>query len=182
MQALVENKRVLVTGSTGFLGKSLCEWLQTHGAVVIGISSKDCDLRNMEQTLMLFADVAPDIVFHCAVQGGGIGWMKDHPVESGLDNYRINLNVLDAAYKSKAKSFVGVSSACVYPKSGRIPYTEEAVWGGYPEPFNGPYALSKRAMMDMGKAYAKQYGFHCVFPILANLYGPETICHQNEPM
>ena len=172
MQALVENKRVLVTGSTGFLGKSLCEWLQTHGAVVIGISSKDCDLRNTEQTLMLFADVAPDIVFHCAVQGGGIGWMKDHPVESGLDNYRINLNVLDAAYKSKAKSFVGVSSACVYPKSGRIPYIEEAVWGGYPEPFNGPYALSKRAMMDMGKAYAKQYGFHCVFPILANLYGP----------
>ena len=26
--------------------------------------------------------------------------------------------------------------------------------------------------MDMGKAYAKQFGFHCVFPVLANLYGP----------
>lgn len=172
MRELVKNKRILVTGSTGFLGASLCRWLKAHGAILISISSNDCDLRDARQTMKIFAEATPDIVFHCAVQGGGIGWMKDHPVESGLDNYRINLNVLDAAYKSGAHSFVGVSSACVYPKNGALPYTEDSVWGGYPEPFNGPYALSKRAMMDMGKAYAKQYGFHCVFPILANLYGP----------
>lgn len=172
MRELVDNKRVLVTGSTGFLGTSLCDWLTKQGVNTIAISSKDCDLRDAMQTIKMFADVKPNIVFHCAVQGGGIGWMKDHPVESGLDNYRINLNVLDASLKSGADSFVGVSSACVYPKNGALPYTEDAVWGGYPEPFNGPYALSKRAMMDMGKAYAKQYGFHCVFPILANLYGP----------
>ena len=48
------------------------------------------DLRDATQTMMMFADILPEIVFHCAVQGGGIGWMKDHPVESGLDNYRIN--------------------------------------------------------------------------------------------
>ena len=172
MRELVDNKRILVTGATGFLGGSLCRWLKDQGASIIAISSKDCDLRDARQTIELFADCTPDIVFHCAVQGGGIGWMKDHPVESGLDNYRINLNVLDASFKSGVQSFVGVSSACIYPKNGQIPYMESAVWGGYPEPFNGPYALSKRAMMDMGKAYSKQYGFHCVFPILANLYGP----------
>lgn len=172
MQGLVKNKRVLVTGSTGFLGKALCRWLNEQGADTVGLSSKICDLRDAEQTLIQFAQIEPEIVFHCAVQGGGIGWMKDHPVDSGLDNYRINLNVLDAAFKTGAASFVGVSSACIYPKNGQLPYTEADVWGGYPEPFNGPYALSKRAMMDMGRAYSKQYGFHCVFPILANLYGP----------
>ena len=172
MRTLVENKRVLVTGSTGFLGSALCTWMNEQGANTVGLSSQDCDLRDANQTMEQFARIKPDIVFHCAVQGGGIGWMKDHPVDSGLDNYRINLNVLDAAFNTGAKSFVGVSSACVYPKNGQIPYDETAVWGGYPEPFNGPYALSKRAMMDMGKAYSKQYGFHCVFPILANLYGP----------
>lgn len=172
MQGLVKNKRVLVTGSTGFLGKALCRWLNEQGADTVGLSSKICDLRDAEQTMIQFAQIEPEIVFHCAVQGGGIGWMKDHPVDSGLDNYRINLNVLDAAFKAGAQSFVGVSSACVYPKNGQLPYTETDVWDGYPEPFNGPYALSKRAMMDMGRAYSKQYGFHCVFPILANLYGP----------
>ena len=172
MRELVNNKRVLVTGATGFLGASLCTWLKDHGANTVGLSSKDCDLRNLQQTMVLFEQVQPDIVFHCAVQGGGIGWMKDHPVDSGLDNYRMNLNALDAAFKTGVQSFVGVSSACVYPKHGSLPYIETGVWGGYPEPFNGPYALSKRAMMDMGRAYSKQYGFHCVFPILANLYGP----------
>ena len=172
MRSLVEDKRVLVTGSTGFLGSALCTWLKNQGASTVGVSSQECDLRDANQTMEQFARIKPDIVFHCAVQGGGIGWMKDHPVDSGLDNYRINLNVLDAAFNTGVQSFVGVSSACVYPKNGRLPYDEAAVWGGYPEPFNGPYALSKRAMMDMGKAYSKQYGFHCVFPILANLYGP----------
>lgn len=172
MQQLVCDKRIIVTGSTGFLGKVLCTWLTERGAMVIPISSKECDLRDRTATLKIFAQEEPEIVFHCAVQGGGIGWMKDHPVESGMDNYHINLNVLEAAHQSGARSFVGVSSACVYPKHGELPYRESAVWGGYPEPFNGPYALSKRSMMDMGRAYAKQYGFHCVFPILANLYGP----------
>lgn len=172
MYAEVVGKRILITGATGFLGRSLAACLQANGAIVIGVGSKDCDLRDRLQTLEMFERHKPDIVFHCAVQGGGIGWMKDHPVESGQDNYRININALEASRLCGADSFVGVSSACVYPKYGSLPYRESAVWGGYPEPFNGPYALSKRAMMDLGQAYAKQYKFHCVFPILANLYGP----------
>ena len=172
MYAEVVGKRILITGATGFLGRSLAACLQANGAIVTGVGSKDCDLRDRLQTLEMFERHKPDIVFHCAVQGGGIGWMKDHPVESGQDNYRININVLEASRLCGADSFVGVSSACVYPKYGSLPYRESAVWGGYPEPFNGPYALSKRAMMDLGQAYAKQYKFHCVFPILANLYGP----------
>ena len=165
-------KCVLITGATGFLGKALADHLTLNDVVVVRLGSKDCDLRDRRQTIDVFEKYRPDVVFHCAVQGGGIGWMKDHPVESGQDNYRINVNVLEASHLCGADSFVGVSSACVYPKYGVLPYKEEAVWGGYPEPFNGPYALSKRAMMDLGQAYAKQYTFHCVFPILANLYGP----------
>ena len=84
----------------------------------------------------------------------------------------MNLNVLEASFAVGVRSFVGVSSACVYPKNGAIPYREDAVWDGYPEPTNGSYALSKRMMMDMGRAYAAQHNFHAVFPVLANLYGP----------
>ena len=169
---VLKHKKVLVTGASGFLGKRLCTWLERNSAIVYPSSSRLCDLRNREETLSYVMELKPDVVFHCAVQGGGIGWMKDHPVESGMDNYRININILEASYLSGAKSFVGISSACVYPKQGVLPYCETEVWGGYPEPFNGPYALSKRAMMDVGRAFASQYGFHCVFPILGNLYGP----------
>ncbi len=168
----VRNKKVLITGSTGFLGKRMSSQIQSQGGLVIELSSRICDLRNQEMTMQFFQDVRPEIVVHCAVQGGGIGWMKDHPVESGLDNYRININILESSFRSGVQAFIGVSSACVYPKKGCIPYEETSVWGGYPEPANGPYALSKRAMMDLGRAFAQQYGFQCTFPILANLYGP----------
>ena len=104
MQYSIKNKRVLVTGATGFLGVSLCKWLRDQGAHTVGLSSKDCDLRDITQTMKKWVEIKPEIVFHCAVQGGGIGWMKDHPVDSGLDNYRINLNALDASFKTGVRS------------------------------------------------------------------------------
>lgn len=172
LAAQYHQKRVLVTGASGFLGGHICALLERWGAIVIPVNSAKCDLRVQQQCVDFFAQQKPDIVVHCAVQGGGIGWMREHPVASGEDNLRMNINALSAAYLCDAKCFVGVSSACIYPKHAPVPYTEDGVWGGYPEPINGPYALSKRMMMDLGRAYAREHGFRCVFPILANLYGP----------
>jgi GDP-L-fucose synthase len=164
--------RILVTGASGFLGQAVVRLLSRLGHDCIKASSSDVDLRKASETSNYFTKHQPTIVFHCAVQGGGIGWMKSHPVESGRDNFRININVLDAAHKVNAHRFIGVSSACVYPKFCPVPFSESDVWNGFPEPTNATYALSKRAMMELGRAYSEQYQMHCVFPILANLYGP----------
>lgn len=170
---LRQYKSVLITGGTGFLGQALVKSLQKKGVSHLHVlSSADADLRNRDCAHRIIAKYKPECVIHAAVQGGGIGWMKEHPVESGLDNVRMNLNMLEASFQGGVVSFVGVSSACVYPKNGSIPYREDSVWDGYPEPTNGSYALSKRIMMDMGRAYAQQHNFHSVFPVLANLYGP----------
>ncbi len=169
---MYKNKLVLVTGAQGFLGKHVCQSLMNVGAKVIEARRELADLTSYKQTRTMFGDISSNIVVHCAVQGGGIGWMKSNAVSSGKDNLRINLNCLEAAYEVGVESFIGVSSACVYPKFGKQPFIENEIWEGYPEPINGHYALSKRMMMDLGKAYANEKQFHCVFPILANLYGP----------
>lgn len=164
--------RVLVTGGRGFLGRHLVAALHARGADPVPVGRAEADLRDRAATLALFADVRPAVVVHAAVEGGGIGWMKDHPVESGQDNARLNLNALEAAALHRVRAFVGVSSACVYPRLCPVPFVEDAIWDGYPEPLNGPYALSKRLMMDLGRAWGQQRGLHAVFPVLANLYGP----------
>ncbi|RME21279.1 MAG: NAD-dependent epimerase/dehydratase family protein [Deltaproteobacteria bacterium] len=166
-------KRVLVTGGRGFLGRHLVRGLQARGAHAIPVGRGDADLRDRSATRLLFEAVEPDIVLHCAVQGGGIGWMREHPVESGRDNALINVHALDAAWRSGARVFVGISSACAYPRQpATIPFPESELWNGRPEPTNDTYAQTKRLMMSLGEAYSQQFGLRCAFPMLANLYGP----------
>ncbi|MBQ73177.1 MAG: GDP-fucose synthetase [Planctomycetaceae bacterium] len=165
-------QRVLVTGGRGFLGRHVVAALAARGADAVSVGRAEADLCDQAATEAMVADVRPDAVIHCAVEGGGIGWMRSHPVESGLNSTRMNINILSAAQRSGVGLFVGASSACVYPRLCPVPFDEADIWSGYPEPINGPYALSKRLMMDLGAACTRQYGLKTVFPILANLYGP----------
>jgi GDP-L-fucose synthase len=164
---------VLVTGGRGFLGRPLAAALRGRGAVVHAVGSAEADLCDRVATLALFQERRPELVVHAAVQGGGIGWMREHPVESGRDNALINVHALEAAQACGARAFVGVSSACAYPRQpATIPFVEEELWDGRPEPFNDSYAQTKRLMMALGDAYWQQHGLPCAFPMLANLYGP----------
>ena len=108
--------RVLITGGHGFLGKHLVSALRARGADPVPVGRVDADLCDRAATQALFADVRPDVVVHSAVEGGGIGWMRNHPVESGLNSTRMNINALEAAHAVNARCFVGVSSAWVYPR------------------------------------------------------------------
>src|SRR5688572_13022055 len=102
-------RRVLVTGARGFLGRRVVAALEDRGAIVTAAGRQDADLRERTETLDLFARSAPDVVIHAAVEGGGLGWMQRHPVESGLDTARMNLNALEAAHAAGAALFIGVS-------------------------------------------------------------------------
>ncbi len=173
LRSLWQGARVLVTGGRGFLGRHVCARLEAVGATPVSVGRAEADLTDRGATRDLLADVRPDVVVHCAVQGGGIGWMRQNPVASGRDNVLMNVHLLDAAAETPGcTAFIGASSACAYPRILPVPFTENNLWNGYPEPTNGPYALSKRFMMDMGRSLFVERGFQAVFPILANLYGP----------
>ena len=169
------NRSVVVTGGAGFLGSHVVARLVSAGAEVHVPRSSDVDLRESEACLEWLQARRPEVVIHCAVDGGGIGYMRAHPASVFYNNVRMNTAVLHGAWKTGVARFVGVSSVCAYPRDAPVPMREDAVWDGLPEPTNGPYGQSKRLLMAMGAAYHEQYGFRAVFPMPVNLYGPRDV-------
>jgi dTDP-glucose 4,6-dehydratase/GDP-L-fucose synthase len=53
-----------------------------------------------------------------------------------------------------------------------VPFSEEALYEGYPEETNAPYGIAKKALLTQSQAYRDQYGFNGIYLMPVNLYGP----------
>ena len=84
----------------------------------------------------------------------------------------IQCNLIDAAYKHGVKKLVFLGSSCIYPKSPKIPITEDQLLTSELEPTNDAYAIAKIAGIRMCRAYRQQYGFNAISLMPTNLYGP----------
>ena len=168
----INNKKILVSGGKGFLGSALTPLLKEKGAVPFVFSSKDYDLREQNDVKRLFNDVNPDIVIHLAVDGGGIGYMKQHPGSIYYNNIMMNTLIQEESRKKGIEKFVGIGTVCSYPKFTPVPFKENNLWEGYPEETNAPYGLAKKMMMVQSQSYNVQYGFNAIHLLPVNLYGP----------
>ncbi len=171
----LQGKRVLVTGGNGFLGKHLYTALQARGARVFTPGFDElsgADLRRGGYVDDLFGLLRPHIVIHAAARVGGIAANLAKPGEFFYDNLMMGMNVLEKAKLCRVEKFVQIGSACEYPKDAPMPLTESDIWNGYPEASNSSYAIAKRAMLEMGDAYRKQYSMNILHLIPTNLYGP----------
>jgi GDP-L-fucose synthase len=79
---------------------------------------------------------------------------------------------MEHARRAGVAKFVGVGSVCAYPEHAPVPFREDELWNGYPEPTNGAYGSAKRMMLVQGQAYRAEYGFNAVHLLMMNLYGP----------
>ena len=163
---------VLVTGGAGFLGSWIVRGLTARGYTCTVARSREYDLREAAACSDLLSDSEPDWVIHAAVNGGGIGYMRAHAADVIHDNVLMSTHLMEACRRQGIQRFVGVSSVCAYPRIVPIPMREPDPFQGYPEPSNAGYGLSKRLMMEHGRALHEQYGMRCVFPMPTNLYGP----------
>ena len=168
-----QDKRVLVTGGSGFLGSYVVDTLTKRGAaLVFAPRRKDYDLRILQNVRNLLADTGPDVVIHLAARVGGIGANREHPAEFFYDNLMMGVPLLHESWASGVKKFVALGTICCYPKHTPIPFQEENLWDGYPEETNAPYGLAKKMLLVQSQAYRQQYGFNSIFLMPVNLYGP----------
>lgn len=173
MRTFWADKRFVVTGGAGFLGRYVVRALRTRGAERVFVPrSRWYDLRERRCVDALFADTEPDIVVHLAAVVGGIGANRDRPADFLHDNALMGLHLIDAAAGAGVEKLVLIGTACSYPVDAPVPTPEAALWDGYPEPTNAPYGLAKRLIVEAGRAYREQVGLRVVTVIPANLYGP----------
>jgi GDP-L-fucose synthase len=164
--------KVLITGGTGFLGRSLSYYLHSLDYEVFSIGSKYWDLRNQNLCDTLISQVSPDIIIHAAGSVGGIGANQENPGKFMYENMIMGANMIEASRVHEIDKFILLGTVCAYPKYTPVPFCEEELWNGYPEETNAPYGIAKKALMKLLEVYHEQYGMKGISLIPVNMYGP----------
>jgi len=173
MSLTISDKRIVITGGAGFLGRFVVEKLRARGCNCVFIPrSKDYDLVEKEGVKKLYADTQPDIVIHLAARVGGIGANQKNPGRFFYDNLMMGAQLIEEGRNYGVEKFVCIGTICAYPKYTPAPFKEEDLWNGYPETTNAPYGMAKKVLLVQLQAYRKEYGFKGIYLLPVNLYGP----------
>lgn len=164
-------RSVLVTGSTGFKGAWLCEWLLSLGARVTGyalpaqpgslfellklgsrMKQLHADIRDLKTLASTIHHERPDIVLHLAAQSVVRAAYAD-PYETMTTNVLGSLNLLEVLRAApSANSLVYVTTDKVYVESGATRHRETDALGA-----KDPYGASKAAAEMVFEGYAHAF-------------------------
>ncbi len=169
----LKDKRILITGATGLVGKHLQEELEQRGIWNVHLADRSilCDLRDPYAARGLFDRVRPQVVFHLAAKVGGILDNQLHPADFFFDNMRMGMWIFNECAKYKVEKLINVGAGCGYPVDAPQPLREEDFWNGYPQAESAAYSLAKKMLVAQGIAYRQQYGLSSITLIPSNIYG-----------
>lgn len=175
-------KKIIITGASGFVGPHLVENLLRNRQVkkeqLRLLSSKTHDLRDFVQTKNALKDA--DVVIHLASDTGGINYSNSHNASQFRNCTLMDLNVFEAAALEKVKKFIAVSSSVAYPHDAPSPLKEESFFYGVPAPSGYGYGFAKRNTIILAKAYSQERGLPTVVIVPNNSYGPGEIFDLNK--
>ncbi len=168
-----KDKRVWVTGGTGFLGRAVSQRLRDLGCgQVFATGRQEGDLTQLSAIQNLIGRFRPDMIIHLAAVVGGIGANRERPAEFFYENLMMGTQLMHESWRAGVAKFVAIGTVCAYPKFAPVPFHEDDLWNGYPEETNAPYGLAKKMLLVQAQAYRQQYGWNSVFLLPVNLYGP----------
>ncbi len=169
----IAERRLLVTGGNGFLGREVCRALEkSRPAAIVAPRSAEYDLREQAAVRRLIREAKPDVVVHLAAVVGGIGANRANPGRYFYENAIMGIQLMEEARLANVEKFVVLGTICAYPKFTPVPFREDDLWIGYPEETNAPYGLAKKMLIVQAQSYREQYGMNAISLLPVNLYGP----------
>lgn len=167
-----ENKRVLVTGSTGFVGRHLSKRLTSLGAEVFGLArnakgpnSLKVDILDFKIIDKLVKENRIDICFHLAGEALVEAGQHD-PYNTFRTNVDGTLNVLEVSRRNNLERIIIASTSHVYGDN-KVPFLESYT----PKP-SRPYETSKTCTDLIAQSYADAFSLPVLIPRFVNIYGP----------
>lgn len=191
----LENKAILVTGSSGFIGSNLVKRLlnEEKNIKIIGLDNMNdyYDVKLKESRLndlqkhdnyifikgnladkelinKIFKDYKPDVVVNLAAQAG-VRYSIEHPdsyIESNLIGF---YNILEACRNNPVEHLVYASSSSVYGSNKKVPYSTD-------DKVDNPvslYAATKKSNELLAHAYSKLYDIPSTGLRFFTVYGPK---------
>ena len=164
-------RKILLVGSSGFLGKNVFEKINSDNDVHVISGKKDCDISNIDELRSYIDDLDFEYVINCAAFVGGIAYGYKYPAEMLSINSKIANNIYEISKEKSVKMLINPIPNCVYP--GHLDtYKEEDLWDGPPHESVFYYALAKRMSIALGSSYYAQYNLSSCSVIMSNMYGP----------
>jgi len=166
------NTKIYIAGHNGMVGSAIWRTLTEKGFNnLIGISSKELDLKNQQAVRDFIAKENPDVIIDAAARVGGILANNDFPYQFIMENMQIQNNLIDSALQNGVEKFIFLGSSCIYPKLAPQPLKEEYLLTDTLEPTNEWYAIAKITGVKTCQAIRNQFGKDYVSLMPTNLYG-----------
>ncbi|HUJ32845.1 MAG TPA: NAD-dependent epimerase/dehydratase family protein [Candidatus Acidoferrum sp.] len=170
--ASLAEKRVVVTGGAGFLGRAVVGKLRERGCREVTIPRRaQCDLRRRSDILHLLNHVQPHAIVHLAATVDNPAGSGD-TAESFCNNVLMTTQLMDAAWRRGVGKMLCIGSASSYPAGAVVPLREDDLFNGLPDASRAAHGIAKRLPLIQAQAFRKQHSFNCIFLIPTNFYGP----------
>ncbi len=176
-----KNKKVLVTGGTGLIGRPLVDMLVNAGADVTVVSLDDpsrapkgvkfvrADLRELSNCIE--ACEGKEIVFQLAGVKGSPKMCAEKPASFLVPTVTFSFNMMEAARRCGVERFLFTSSVGVYQPADI--FYEDDVWKTFPSPNDRFAGWAKRLCELQAESYKIEYGWDKISIVRpANVYGP----------
>ncbi|TSC88524.1 MAG: Uncharacterized protein G01um10147_20 [Microgenomates group bacterium Gr01-1014_7] len=176
-----QNKKILITGGTGLIGRPLVDGLVKEGAKVVVVSLDDpsrapkgvkfikADLREFSNCMDVCKGI--EIVFHLAGIKGSPLLNQKQPASFFVPTITFNTNMMEAARRQEVSRFLYTSTVGVYALAEI--FHEDDVWKTFPSENDRFAGWAKRMGELQAEAYKIEYGWDKISIVRpANTYGP----------